>query len=85
MLRFVVPCGRQASCFRVASKGSDGQPAGLGPELASGLDRTRPATHHRTRPQGGNVTPLSASGSVCCDHTPNHSLGLLVAYAAPWR
>ena len=31
------------------------QPEGLGPELASGLDRRDPSTHHCTRLKGGNV------------------------------
>ena len=42
--------------------------------------------HHCTRLKGGNVTLLPASGSMRGgDHTPNHSLGLIVAYAARWR
>ena len=45
---------------RAASVGSACQPEGLGPERTRGLTGSGPATHHCTRPQGGNVLTLSA-------------------------
>ena len=45
-------------------EGNACQPEGLGPELASGLDRRDPSTPHCTRPQGAATSKPSTAGET---------------------